>query len=273
MNDTTSIPTVEAENVLVAKASTIAESAHEIALAYEIDSPAMYTAAGDELRGIKKRKDEIEELRFSLTRPLDTAKSRIMDLFRRPVARLEEAEALLKKGMLTYQQAEREKQEKARREAEAKARAEREEQERQRKAALEAEQKALAEAEEARRAGDASAARAAQEAAEAAAATAEEAQAQIEIADVAPPSVPMVAAPTAAGVSTRQTWKHEVTSLADLVTAAAAGIAAGDTTLLGYLQADDKALGGVARALKQRARIPGVRIYAEDGLSVRKAAA
>lgn len=272
MNDTT-IPTPEAENALVSKASAIADTAHEVALAYAIDSPEMYAAAGEELQAIKKRKNEIEELRFSLTRPIDTAKARIMELFRRPVARLEEAERVLKGGMLTFQQAEREKAEKARREAEARARAEREEQERQRRAAEQEEQRRRAEAEEARKAGDAAAARAAEEAADQAAAEAAEAQAQIEIAEVAAPALPMVAAPVAAGVSTRQNWKHEVTDFAALVTAAAAGIAKGDTTLLGYLQTNDKALGQVARALKAQARIPGVRIYAEDGLAVRRSAA
>lgn len=291
----TVIPSPEVESVNLAKASGLADTSLEVANSYQVDSPAMFNAAADELKAIKTRRSEIEELRLSLTRPLDEAKRRIMDLFRLPTERLDQAEAVLKRGMLSFQNAEREKQEQARREAEARARVEREEAERRQRAA-EAEERRIREeaaakerqaredAEAARRAGDEAAARAAEALAEqerhqaeiAANEAAEVAQAardEIELAEVAPPSLPTVVVPTAAGISTRQTWKAEVTDLVALVKAAAKAHDAGDPTLMGYLLANETAIGQVARALKAQTRIPGVRVYAQDSMAVRRSAA
>lgn len=276
----------------LAQATRIANSAHDLALHLQIDSPQALDVAGDELRRLVQRKKDIEELRLSLTRPLDESKRRIMDMFRGPTERLAEAENLLRRGIVQYQTAEREKAERERREAEARARAERERLERER-AAAEAEarriqeeaaakeRERLAAIERERAAGNEAAAKEAErvareeaEAAERAAAEArakaDAAQAEIEVADVAP-VLPMVAPAKADGISNRQTWKAEVTDLKALVSAAAAGLARGDTNLLGYLQANEKALGQVAKALKGAASIPGVRIYAEDGIAVRRA--
>lgn len=255
--------------IIQAKAIKLADQAFASAEAVEIDSPEMFQVAGAELQAIKTRAKEIEEMRLSITRPLDDAKRRVMDLFKVPLATLERAEGLVKNAMLTYQRAEQKKAEDARREAEAKAQAEREE-------AARAQREAEATAAAAREAAEAAAAagnteaaaKAAEEAAEAEAA-AEEAQAVVELADIAPPPMPTLGKPKAAGVSTRQNWKHEVTDFAALVVAAAAAHKNGDPTLLGYLQANETAIGQVARALKAQARIPGVRIYAEDALAVR----
>ncbi len=290
MNTRTPIvnPPVEAS-----QAVQIAEQAYDIALSVEIDSPQMFQMAGVELQGIKARAKEIEELRFSLTRPIDETKKRIMDLFRAPLARLEEAEGLIRAGMMTFKQAEQEKADRVRREAEEVARVERQRLEQQRRAA-EAEERRIREeaaasqrrAEEAaaaaRKAGDEAAARAAEqaagveraraeEAANAAAEQAEHASAEIELAEVAPVAIAVMEQPKAAGISTRQTWKADVTDFTALVIAAGKAAEAGDTTLLGYLEPNTKALGQVAKALKQQARIPGVRIYPEEGFAVRAA--
>lgn len=287
MNTTTAQPP-EATRAL-----QIAEQAYETAMSVEIDSPEMFQMAGTELQSVKARAKQIEDLRLSLTRPLDESKKRIMDLFRHPLARLEEAEGLIRKGMLTFQQAEREKQERARREAEETARRERERLEAERRAAEAAERQAREQAaaaqratEEAaaaaRKAGDEEAARAAEEAnriaqeearaaAAAAAAVAEHAAAEIELAEIAPVAIAVIDQPKAVGISTRQNWKAEVTDLRALVIAAGKLAESGDTTLLGYLEANTKALGQVAKALKNQARIPGVRVYAEEGLAVRAA--
>lgn len=77
----------------------------------------------------------------------------------------------------------------------------------------------------------------------------------------------------ATGIGSRQNWKVEVTDLRALVIAAGKASEAGNDMLLGYLVADMTALRGVARSLKSNAVIPGVRIYAEDSLSVRSNAA
>lgn len=286
MNDVT-------ESRELAQATRIANSAHELALALEIDSSGALDIAGEELRRIVARKKDIEELRLSLTRPIDEAKKRIMDLFRAPTDRLAEAEGLLRKGIVAYQVKEREEADRKRREAEAAARAERERLEREQAAAetearrirdeqAKAERERLAAIERERAAGNEAAAKEAErvarvEAEKAAAAEAEArakadaAKAEIEIADVAP-VLPMIAPAKADGISSRQNWKAEVTDLHALVSAAAAAAARGDTTLLGYIEPNTKALGQVAKALKGAARIPGVRIFAEEGIAVRRSA-
>jgi ATPase subunit of ABC transporter with duplicated ATPase domains len=264
MNTTTNPPEA-------ARALQLAEQAYETAVAVEIDSPEMFQMAGSELQAIKAKAKQIEDLRLSLTRPLDESKKRIMDLFRGPLSRLEEAEGLIRKGMLTFQQAEREKAERARREAEEQSRRERAEQERQRREAQAAERRAREEADAARAAGDAAAAEAAEAARQEAAVAAEHATAEIELAEIAPVAIAVFEQPKAVGISTRQNWKAEVTDLKSLVIAAGKAAEAGDTTLLGYLEPNTKALGQVAKALKGQARIPGVRVYAEEGLAVRAA--
>ncbi|GAA0721566.1 hypothetical protein [Dokdonella soli] len=275
------------------KAQSEADSMFAVVDAYDVDSPAMYEAAGAELQTIRAKFAAIEKQRVHVKEPFLEGCRRIDAFFKVPLDRLTDAGNLLKGRMLTFQQSEREKAEKARREAEEAARKERAEQERIRReaeekerqiraAAAEAQRKADAEAAAARKAGDEEAARAAEEAARIAAeeaaqaasacvAEAEQAHQQIELAEIAPVAVPAVIAPKAAGIGTRENWKAEVVDFAALVTAAAAALANGDTTLLGYLQADTKAIGQVARALKAQARIPGVRIYAEESLSVRTA--
>lgn len=276
----------------LAQATRIASRAEEMALAMKIDDQQSLDIAGQELQRIVQRRKEIEELRLSLTRPLDDSKRRIMDLFRVPTDRLAEAEGLLRKGIVAFQAAEREKEYRLRREAEERARVEQERLQRERAAAeaeerrireeaAQKERERLAEIERARAAGNTAAAAEAErlareEAAQAEAAASEararadEAQADLEVAEVAP-VMPLQVAAKAAGIGSRQNWKHEVTDLRALVSAAAAGLARGDTNLLGYLQANDKAIGAVVKSLKANTQIPGVRVYAEDGLSVRRA--
>ena len=251
----------------VTTASQLAQSSYEIALAIQIDSPQMLAIASDELREIASRRKQIEEARLSLTRPLDESKRRIMDLFRAPTERLEQAEALLRKGVLTYQQAERAKADQARRDAEAKLAAERAQAEQAAREAERAEREAQAAA---RNAATEAERNAALEAAAAAASAREEAQAQIELAEVAP--MPVVAeAPKAEGIGTRQTWKAEVINLRELVMAAANRAQRGDDTWLAFLTPDTKALAGAARAMRNKLNVPGVRVYAVESLSVRRA--
>jgi len=254
----------------VAQATTIAEQSYELALAVKVDSPEMYEVAGDELRSIVTRRKKIEELRLSLTRPIDEAKRRIMDLFRGPDGRLGQAESLLRDEMTRYQREEREKAEAARREAEARAAAERAEQARIQREAEAARRKAEAEAAAARKAGDEAAAKAAAEAAAAQSQAAEAARERVELADIAPPTPIATIAPKAAGVATRKTWKHEVIDFKAMAIAAAKRAEAGDDFLLGFLLPNDKALGSAAKSMGAKLSIPGVRVYAEEGLAVRR---
>lgn len=252
MNTTTEMQTVpEAQ-----KAIRIADSAYSIALAYEIDSPEVYQMAGDELREIATKRKDIEELRKSLTRPLDESKKRIMDLFRQPTERLAEAEKLLRSGMLTFQRAEAERQAEERRKAEEAAAAEYAEAERREREAQEA-------AHAAQESGDA-------EAAAKAAMEAEKAREELETADIAPIAV-QTESPKASGISTRTTYKAEVTDFKALVLAAAKRAEAGDDFLLGFLQADTKAISGAARSMREKLAVPGIRVYEDQSLSVRRA--
>lgn len=254
----------------VAQAGQLAEQSYSIALAIEVDSPEMLDIAGEELRGFVTRRKQMEEMRLSITRPMDAAKAKVMDLFRVPLDRLGQGESLLRDGITRYQRAEREKAEAARREAEAKAQAERAEQARIQREAEAAERKAREEAEAARKAGDAKAAAAAEAAAAEAATAAESAQEQVELSEIAPPAPPAVVAHKAAGIGTRQNWKHEVTDFKALAFAAVDSARAGNGFLLGFLLANDKALGTAAKSMQRKLVIPGVRVYAEDILSVRR---
>lgn len=251
----------------VVQAATLAEQSYGVALAIKIDSREMYEIAGAELCDLVTRRKYIEAKLRSLTDPLTQVINDIRHLFRAPTERLEQAEQLLRKGVLSYQQAEREKAEKLRREAEAKQAAERAQAERAQREAERAEREALEAA--AHATSEAERIAATQAAAQAAAAR-EEAQAQVEIAEIAP--MPIIAeAPKAEGVSTRLTYKAEVTDFRALVLAAAERAQRGDETLLAFLTIDTKALAGAARSMRNKLSIPGVRVYAEESLSVRRA--
>ena len=72
----------------------------------EITSVAQYDDGASTLRDIKQRKNDLDSLRKSMTRPLDDAKARIIDLFRPIIGDLDYAEAALKAQMVRYQEAE-----------------------------------------------------------------------------------------------------------------------------------------------------------------------
>ncbi len=292
MNANTALaPAAPTESAELVRANQLAQASHDIALTIVIDSPEMFAMAGDELIDATKRRKQIEETRLSLTRPLDALKAQWIKLFSAPLERAEQAEKLLRDAMTKYQREERAKAEKLQREAEERARTERLElarkaqeaadlQRKQQEAAAAAEQARLAEVDELRASGDESAALDAEEAlieesiqaetkTQEIQEAAQAAQEALETALVAPAHVPAVVAPAARGISTRQTWKAEVTSLRELICAAADGIRKGDMTLTGYLLPNTVAINKVASALKSSAQIPGVRVYAEDGLAVR----
>jgi len=130
------------ETALIMETSGTLDCAKEIV----ITSQAMFDLAADELKTIKARAKELEEKRIAITKPMDVAKKLVMDLFRKPLAYLNEAENTLKNGMLEYsnEQERLRKEEQARLDAAAKAERERLEAEAreiekevQRKAALE----------------------------------------------------------------------------------------------------------------------------------------
>lgn len=87
---------------------------------YEIKDSQDYLYASEDLKKVKAFADKLDTERKKATKPLDEAKKVIMDWFRKPLTYLTEVEANIKKGMITYQQA----QEAIRKEQEAKLQAE-----------------------------------------------------------------------------------------------------------------------------------------------------
>jgi hypothetical protein len=146
---------------------------------FKITTQEEYNISGEHLKSIKSAYKQIEDLRLSMTRPLDDSKARIMDFFRIPLNVLTNAEGVLKKGILMYQRA----QEAIRIEQEKKLQAEAE---KKRQEALEKAEKARAEGKDAK-------------------AEKYEDKANNIIAPTLAPTIQKVS-----GVSTKMIWKFEV---------------------------------------------------------------
>ena len=89
----------------------------QIASSYRVTTAAEYTAAGEELKKVKAAAKRLDEIRKSMTKPLDAAKRAIMDFFREPETKLQRAESDIKRAMIAYS----EEQERIRREEQRKA--------------------------------------------------------------------------------------------------------------------------------------------------------
>lgn len=205
------------------------EIASVASVAIVIHTADDYRAAGEQLTRIKHAAKQLEELRLSLTRPLDESKKRIMAMFARPKDDLDGAEAKLKRAMLAYNT----EQDRIRREAEARLRAEAEaeekRQEAQRKAALDA----------ALESGDAA-----------------KAEEIINTPAVPPPPVavvPQAIPPKVAGVSTRKIWTWKITD-PDLIPR-------------DYLLVNESMLTAVAKSGKGAVKVPGVEFYQVESIA------
>jgi len=71
-------------------------------LNYQVTTTEENQQAADDLKQIKVKAKELDELRRSMTKPLDDAKARIMDFFRRPTEMLTSAEKSIKAAMSSY---------------------------------------------------------------------------------------------------------------------------------------------------------------------------
>lgn len=98
---------------------------------------------------------------------------------------------------------------------------------------------------------------------------AEGAQQAMDLADIAPTAAMVVSGAKASGISGRATWKLKAVDMRELVKAAAKGLETGDDSLMVYLLADEKALNGIARALKGAARVAGCTFGPETIISAR----
>lgn len=231
----------------------VAERAYATATEIVIDSQEMADTAAEELRAIARKKDALDAKRKEFTQPLDELKRKWMDLFRRPIARLEEAEQALKRGLLRWNN-----EQEAKRRAEEERRRQEAEAERRRLEEIAAAQRAEAErlAREAAATGDQTKA----VEAEAAAAVAEHTEVMSEMV-VAPP--PVIEAPKVAGTSVRTTPDPEVVDKLALLKHVAA-----NPVLAGLFDVNMTALRGMAKTLGVGSTaLPGVVIRAKQSVA------
>ena len=188
-----------------------------------VTTVAEYEAAGSRLRDVKQRSSDLDKLRKSMTRPMDDAKARVMELFRPILGELSSAETILKARMIGFQERE-----------DARVRAE--------QVLIEQERAAVeALAGQAAESGDYEQAMALQDERSA-------------LRDAAPGYAKDESGyRPAVGTSTTVRWHAEVVDVAALVLAVAMGEAP-----LGLLEPNQQALDALARATKAESTLPGV---------------
>lgn len=204
-----------------------AETMLTVAKDFTIATAAEYSDAATQLKDIKAKAKELEDTRKGITGPMDEAKKRVMDFFRRPLQCLVDAEKTIKDGMIAFDK----EQDRLRKAEEARLAEEaRKEQERLDKTAEKKAEKAEAKGNEEKAA---------------------------EIRN----GVPVVTAPVLAdtkpkvtGITRRSTWSGEVVDKMELIKAVAEGRA--PATLL---DVNTTVLNQMARALKSEMAYPGVR--------------
>lgn len=241
-----------------------AEQAVELAETFDIDSDAMYEAAGAELVELKKRMNEVEAKRKETKAPILEAAKRIDSLFKVPLERFRKAESIYKRSMQAYYNEQEAKRLEAQRQAEAEARKERERIEAERRAQREKE-KAEADARETEVLEQAEKLAAAGKPDEADRLLEQhELEARHVAATVEPETVPTVPAvqvpekPKAAGVSYRDNYKAEVVDLDALLCAIVEGQAPKS-----LIKIDQAKLNQLAKSLRDELRYPGVKVTNE----------
>lgn len=208
-------------------------NAVQMAEALTIDGPVPAEIAGEDLKGLAKLKKQVEDTRFSITRPLDAAKNAAMDAYRPMLNQIAAADGIIRDKLNAYLIEQEQIRRRAEAEARAKAEAERREIEERARAAKEAgDQKAL--------------------------------QAAEDDALLAELHAPVVAkAEKIHGISQATTWAVGDINLHELVKAAAA-----DPQLLVYLTTTAE-VSKTVKALGARHNIPGVTVKEYVGLRVR----
>lgn len=248
-----------------------AQDALATAKAYVIDSPEMFELAADELQQVKALQKGVEAQRTSITGPMNTALKAVNALFKAPSEWLDQAESILKRAMLTYQQAEEAKRREAQRIAEAAAAAERARiaaEAAAAEAAARAEAEALRQqAQQAQQTGDVeAAARLASQAVSREEQGAVTVQELAQTKDLISAPVAVKAVPKVSGLSTRKVWKVEVTDKLAFVK-----YIAEHPEYLELVEPNTPALNKLGLALKQACPIVGVRVYEDEQLASRSA--
>jgi uncharacterized membrane protein YqiK len=205
---------------------------------YIVSTQASYDGAGESLKAIKTKYKEVDELRKSLTKPLDDSKKKIMELFGRPLDFLAKAELAVKSAMLKYQQ----EQERIRRAEEERLQAE------QRRQAKELERQAREAEEKAARFKTA-------EAKAKAEAKAEELKQQAEaVASIKPIVQSTIQA--VKGVATRTIWKFKIVDVNKIPRE--------------FMMPDEKLIQKMAEVTKGTKKIDGVEFFSEEIIAARR---
>lgn len=212
-----------------------------------INDDADYEMAAEELTAVKAKAKALEERRMSITKPLDQAKKAVMDLFRGPAEALTQAELVIKRAMISYQDEVKRKAEEERRRAEE----------------LAAQERARLEAEAARAKEEAAKAETPEQAAELLA-QAEQATA---VATVLQAPTVADSAPKVKGVSTRVTLDYEVRDMLAFVR----WIAVDRPDLVSLLLVDSVRMRAIVRAVGDSSPMPGIEIVEKKSLSSRAA--
>ena len=217
-----------------------AETTLGIIQAVRITTAVECKAAVDQTRDIKAKAARLEEVRKTMTRPLDDAKKAIMDFFRGPADLLAKAETLLKGSITTFHQ----EQQRIAAEAE-KERLRLQQIERDRQALEQKNAEALLlQAEEAAASGDTAKAEALEE----------QAMAVQQVATPISVSCP-VTAEKPRGAAMRKVWKCRIVD-AKKVPAE-------------FCMPNEKALDAYAKSMKENASLSGCEFYSEDSLAIR----
>ncbi len=234
MNDVKKQPAKEVKFLvaLTPNAVSLAKQAAEIitqATEIKVQSVEQRDNILELAKKIKTVSKGLETERMATTRPMDTAKNEVMNLYRDSLDKLVKAEGIIKKSVLDFDREERRKAEeiqaKLRAEAEAKARKERERFETQ---AL----KAIDKGNE------------------------EKAEQLIEKAEAVQIFTPVVQIPVhkSQGTSVREVWKYRIVD-EKLIPRE-------------YLIVNEKLLGSMAKSSHDVVKVPGVEFYSEDSLAI-----
>ena len=195
-----------------------------------INNDAEMQSVGNLLRMIKTRAGEMNDKRMEITRPMDESKARIMGLFKPIEEKLKNAETIIKRGILSYQQKIADENRRLQLEADKAAK----EAEERRKAAI------VRDAEQAMEQGKP----------ELAVAYIEKAEAVY----IAPVNVAKERRPE--GISMSKIWKYEIVDAAKIPRE--------------FLMIDEKKLQKYAANMKDTAKVEGVRFFEDSIISARK---
>lgn len=231
---------------------------------FEIATAEEYALAADELKAIKAKADTHEKQRTAITGPMNAALKAVNALFGGPAGLLEKGEAILKRKMLAWDQAQARIAAEARRKAEEAAALERQrlaDEAAARQKEADAQARAAVAAQEA---GDAHAASIAQAAAQRAAAEAQTISTTAQMVVAAPVAT---AAPTKVkGISTSTKLDFEVIDLHRLIVHVAA-----HPELVNLLAADSVKLRAYVKGLGTACQLPGVRVFEDQVMAARAA--